>query len=116
MNAEEILILVWTAVNILVGITVVVGVFLWLLNRLYAAKPGWAAYEGAIISAVKFAEKEVPDDTPSKGLARLDAALKYVLKVYEEANGKRASAKTVAELKEGIQLVHNDLEKAGTLK
>lgn len=116
MNAEEILKLVWAAMNTPVGVTVMAGVFLWLLNRMYAAKPAWAAFEGAIISAVKFAEKEVPDGTPNKGLARLDAALKYVLKVYEEANGKRASAKTVAEIKEGIQVMHNELEASGTLK
>ena len=116
MNTEEILKLVWAALNTPVGITVMAGIALWLINRLYAAKPAWAAFEGAIISAVKFAEKQVPDGTPSKGLARLDAALKYVLKVYEEANGKRPSPKTVADLKEGVQIVHNDLEKTGTLK
>ncbi|MFQ5419717.1 MAG: hypothetical protein ACE5EY_05075, partial [Anaerolineae bacterium] len=51
----------------------------------------WAAFEGAIISGVKFAEKQVPDGTPNKGRARLDAALKYVLKVYEEAKGRKPS-------------------------
>lgn len=116
MNTETILDLVWTALNTPVGITVVAGVFLWLLNRLYAAKPGWFKYEGAIISGIKFAEKEIPDGTPSKGLARLDAALKYVLKVYEEASGKRASPKVVAEIKEGIQITHDKLEAGGTLK
>jgi len=116
MNAETIWNLVWTALNTPVGITVTAGVFLWLLNRLYASKPGWASYEGAIISGVKFAEKEIPDGTPNKGLFRLDAALKYVLKVYEEAHGKRASAKVAAEIKEGIQITHDKLEAAGTLK
>jgi hypothetical protein len=116
MDTHEILNTIWTAINTPVGITVMAGVFLWLLNRLYAAKPAWAAFEGAIISAVKFAEKQVPDGTPNKGLARLDAALKYVVKVYEETKGKKPSAKTVAELTEGIQVVHNDLEKAGALK
>jgi len=116
MNAETIWNLVWTALNTPVGITVVAGIFLWLLNRLYAAKPGWASYEGAIISGIKFAEKEIPDGSPNKGLARLDAALKYVLKVHEEANGKRATPKLAAEIKEGIQITHDKLEAAGTLK
>ena len=116
MNTADILKLVWEALNTPAGITVMAGLFLWLLNRLYAARPGWAAFEGAIISAVKFAEKEIPDGTPNKGLARLDAALKYVVKVYEEARGRKPSARTVAELKEGIRIVHNELEKAGTLE
>ncbi len=115
MNMDEILNAIWTAMNTPAGVTVMAGVFLWLLNRLYAAKPKWAAYEGAIISAVKFAEKEVPDDTPNKGLARLNTALKYVLKVYQEVNGQHPSAEVRADLKEGIQIIHNDLEKAGTL-
>ena len=112
---EQILTLVWTALNTPAGITVMAGLILWVINRIYAAKPGWAAYEGAIISAVKFAEKTIPDDAPNKGLARLDAALKYVVKVYEQANGKRASAKTVADLKEGVQIVHNELQALGTV-
>ena len=116
MNIEQILTIAWTALNTPAGITVMAGLILWVINRIYAAKPGWATYEGAIISAVKFAEKAVPDDSPNKGLARLDAALKYVVKVYEQVNGKRASAKTVAHLKEGVQIVHNELEAVGTIR
>ena len=40
----------------------------------------------------------------------------FVFKVYEEASGRRASNKVVADLKEGIQLTHNKLEAEGTLK
>jgi hypothetical protein len=115
MNGTDILTLLWTAVNSPFGYMTAAAVLLWLLNRLYAAKPGWAAYEGTIISAVKFAEKEIPDDVPNKGLARLDSALKYVLKVYEEVNGKRATTQTAATLKEGIQIVHDNLQANGTL-
>ena len=39
-----------------------------------------------------------------------------MLKVYQEATGKPASVKTVASIKEGIQLTHDRLETAGTLK
>ena len=106
---------IWNALNSPVGIAAVAGLVLWLLNRLYAAKPGWKKYEGAIISAVKFAEKEVPDDTPNKALRRLDEALKYVLKVYAEMTGKQAGPKVAADLKEGIQIKHSELEAAGAL-
>ena len=96
-------------------IALLAGGLLWLLNRLYAAKPAWQAFEGTIIAAVKWAEKEIPDDTPNKAMSRLDAALNYVLKVYEEARGKPADAQTKQELREGIQIVHAELEASGNL-
>jgi hypothetical protein len=112
MNAETI----FTALNSPIIIAALAGLLLWSLNKLYASRPGWARYEGSIISAIKFAEQKIPDTVESKGLRRLDAALKYVTQVYEEANGRRASNKVVADLKEGIQLTHNKLEAEGTLK
>jgi len=115
MNMTAILEAVWAALNSPAGITAVAGLILWALNRLYARKPAWKAYEGTIISGIKFAEKRIPDDTENKSLNRLDHALRYVLKAYEEINGKRASEKTAAELKEGIQVKHADLESSGAL-
>ena len=116
MTWQAILGVVWTVLNSPMGITAVAGVVLYLLNRLYAAKPAWAEYEGAIISAVRFAEKEIPDDVSNKGMARLDQALKYVLATFEQVNGWRATEAEAASLKEGIQIVHNDLDEAGALK
>ena len=113
MTLETILSAVWAALNSPAGIAALAGLILWLLNRVYAARPGWEKYEGAIISAVKFAEKEIPDDVPSAGLARLDAALRHVLRAYEEATGRRATSTVAANLKEGIQLTHARLEAEG---
>ena len=36
--------------------------------------------------------------------------MKYVIKVYEQARGKGPSSQELAELKEGINLVHDELE------
>jgi len=115
MNVQTILESVWQVLNSPLGISVVAALVLYGLNRLYAARPAWATYEGTIVSAVKLAEKEIPDDVPNPGLARLDAALRYVLRVYEEIEGRRAPAKTVAALREGIQIKHAELEAAGAL-
>ena len=115
MNLQAILEIIWEAINSPVGIAALAAVALWLLNRLYAAKPAWAKYEGAIIAGIKYAEKQIPDDAANKSLARLDAALQYVLKIYQEMNNSTASAKEIAELKEGISIVHNELEADGTL-
>ena len=105
----------WDVLNSPAVIALLAGGMLWMLNKLYAAKPAWQAFEGTIIAAVKWAEKEIPDDTPNKALNRLNAALNYVVKVYEEAHGKSADAKVQAELREGIQIVHAELEASGNL-
>ena len=105
----------WQALNSPLAIAAAAGLILWLLNKLYAAKPTWQAFEGTIIAAVKWAEKEIPDDTPNKAFNRLNAALNYVIKVYEEARGKPADAKAKADLREGIQIVHAELEASGNL-
>ena len=115
MNWENLLSLLWSIINSPAGIAALAGLILWGLNRLYAAKPLWRQYEGSIIAAVKYAEQAIPDDTPNKSLGRLNAALQYVLKVYQETEGKRASAEQAAVLKEGIQILHADLEANGNL-
>ena len=107
---------IWAAINSPFGIAVAAGVLLWLLNRLYTWKPTWKQYEGAIIAAVKYAEKEIPDSTANHGMKRLDSALQYVVKVYEETTGKTADNKIEAEFADAIQLKHAELEAAGTLK
>ncbi len=106
---------IWDVLNSPAVIAVLAGGLLWLLNRLYAAKPAWQPFEGTIIAAVKWAEKQIPDDTPNRAMNRLDAALRYVTQVYEQARGKAADAKVRAELREGIQIVHAELEASGNL-
>ena len=115
MNVSNIFETIWAVLNSPAGIAAIAGLVLWMLNKLYAAKPAWQKYEGAIISGIKYAEKQVPDDTANKSLARLDAALRYVLKVYQEVNNRTASAKEAADIKDGISIVHNELESEGTL-
>ncbi len=107
---------IWSFLNSAAGVTLVVGGLLALLQRLYAAKPAWAKYEGAIVTGIKLAEKQIPDDTPNRAMARADAALRYVIKVYTEAKGRAPSAKTLANLRDGIGILHADLETAGNIK
>jgi len=95
---------------------VMVGVFFWLASRFNPFEEKWKEWEGSIITGIKLAEKEIPDDTPHAGLARLDAALRFVLKAYAEANkGKQPPAKLVEQLKQGIQIKHADLDRYGGL-
>lgn len=96
--------------------TALVAVFFWLASRFNPFQEKWREWEGSIITAIKLAEKEIPDDTPSAGLARLDAALRFVLKAYAEANGgKQPSAQLTQQIKQGIQIKHAELDRFGGL-
>jgi len=100
---------VMSIVNSPMAITLIAGIVIMLLNKLYAKKPTWKKYEGTIISAVKYAEKAIADDTDNKSMRKLDAALNYVVDVYEEVEKKKASKKTIIELKEAIAVKHEEL-------
>ena len=115
MSATKVLEVLWAALNSPAGIAAMAGLVLYLLNRLYAARPAWRQFEGTIIAAVKFAEKHIPDDAANKSLKRLDAALRYVLRVYEEVRGREPTRRELAELREGIQVKHAELEASGGL-
>ena len=92
------------------------GALLWALNHVYAAKPVWFKFEGTIITAIRMAEKQIPEDTGTKGLQKLDLALEFVLRVYEAEQGKAPTQKVKDELREGIQILHNKLDAAGVLE
>ena len=52
----------------------------------------------------------------NSGLAKLDAALRFVLNAYAEANnGKQPSAKEIEQIRQGIQIKHADLDRFGGL-
>jgi len=107
--------IVWKAANSPAAIAAIGGLLAFGLGKLYLAKPEWKKYEGTIIAAVKKAEKEIPDGTAAGSLSKLDMALKYVIAVYEQTAGKTPDAKTIAELTEGVQVIHADLEANGIL-
>ena len=93
-----------------------VGLFMWLASKFNPFQEKWKAWEGSIITGIKLAEKEIPDDTPNAGLAKLDAALRFVLNAYAEANnGKQPSDALVEQIKQGIQIKHSELDRFGGL-
>ncbi len=115
MSTAQVIAIIWQILNTPAAITAIASLVLYGLNRLYTAKPVWAKFEGTIITAIKLAEKKIPDDSENKAAAKLDAALQYVLRVYARVEGKAVTPKTAAELEEGIQIIHEDLESSGTL-
>ena len=115
MEMIDFLTTIWTALNSPIGITAAAGIVAWLLERVFLALPAWKAYEGTIIGAIKYAEKEIPDDTEQKGVDRLKAAMKYVIEVYESCEGRSPSPRLRSDLRETIGVKHAELEAAGTL-
>jgi len=115
MTYDIALSLVWTALNSPVGITAVASVALWVLNKVYAWRPEWQAYEGAIIKGIQWAEREIPDGSENKYMLRADLALQYALKAYERMNDKRADARMREQLAMGVEIVRSDLEASGVL-
>ena len=99
---------IWVFVNSPLGITVVVAIITWILGKLFTAKPKWKAYvdqyKPLLIQAVKVAEKQIPD---GGGAAKLDVALKYVLKVNEKLDQKATA--------EALSAVHAEAERDGNL-
>jgi len=88
------------------------GLFFWLASTFNPFREKWRKWEGSIITAIKLAEKEVPDDVPHAGLAKLDAALRLVLDAYAEANrGRLPPEDMVHELKQAIQIKHDELDR-----
>jgi len=98
----------WAFVNSPIGLTIVGGIVLYLLNRFVRPNAKWAKYEGTIIAAVKYAEKAIPDGSDNASQRKLDEALKYVLAVYAKADP--------AAITEGIQIVHEKMEADGVIK
>jgi hypothetical protein len=111
---------IMTFLNSAVGLTVLwaamVGLFWYLASRFNPLQDKWKQYEGSIITAIRLAEKQIPDDTPNAGLARLDLALRLVLDAYAQANsGRPPSADMIEQIRQGIQITHNDLDRFGGL-
>ncbi len=93
-----------------------VWLFIWLSSRFNPFQEKWRQWEGSIITGIKLAEKQIPDDTPDAGLAKLNTALLYVLKAYADANnGKQPPVRLIEQIKQGIQIKHDEMDRYGRL-
>lgn len=120
MNVNALFNYAWTFFNSGIGFVLIwaalVWVFIWLTSRFNPFQEAWRRWEGSIITGIRLAEKQIPNDVPHPGLARLDAALRFVLDAYAEAhNGKQPPARIVEQIKQGIQIKHDDLDRYGGL-
>jgi len=101
--------------NSSIGFGLVVIVIGFILRKIFAARPNWKQYKGTIISGIRWAEKTIPDDTGNSALAKTDAALKYVLAVFIEHEGRKPTDAEKHALDEGIRIEHDRMEREGKI-
>ena len=114
------LVYLWEFVNSLFFVTVVGTGVIGLLGRLYASRPEfrkseWEKYEGAIIRAIRWAEKAVPTGVENSHVKRFTHALNYVLTVYEEIERRKPTVAEEQMLANAIELICERLETEGVL-
>lgn len=96
-------------------VTAIIGIFGMLVAKIFAAKPAWAKYEGLMITAVKAAEKLIPDTTPNVGLARADQAMREFVNQYTAVEGKNPAPALLTAVREALPVVHAKLETNGNI-
>ncbi len=99
-------------------IALIVGAFVTYIVRWLASKDGekFKQYEGYAITAIKAAEKAIPDGVENKGLSRADFALKTFLLAYQKATGVLPNDKDIAKIESWISEIHSVVETSGILK
>lgn len=116
MSWKDILGMVWDMVNSGAGITLIAAILFYLLNKLWVKKPKWKAiyeeYEGALISAVKGAEKLAE----GAGKEKLEKALELVVEVLERNVGRKATEEEKVALTIALGKTHDKLEESGVIK
>ncbi len=110
----------WVFFNSAPGVAMMGVVVAAIMKRIFMKRPDWWAWEGTIIAAIKYAEKAIdPTKDPKvKSLAKLDTALQYILRVYEEQKGitsYQTPESVINDFKEGIQITQQEMEVEGTL-
>lgn len=116
MDWTKILESAWVLLNSPAGVAAFVAFLVWLINKIVAKKPAlWAKYRGTILSAVKLAEKEIPDTSTNAGLLKLDWALKRIVEAVEKVEARKLTPPEIADLTEGISIVHDAAEEKETL-
>lgn len=97
-------------------ITAIAAAAVYLVAKLFTAKPAWKQFEGLMITAIKIAEKAIPEGTSNKSLARADFAMQEFIRQYESTYAWAPSTALRQAVKANLPLVHNMLEETGTLK
>lgn len=105
----------WTFLLSPLGASIVATLLAFALGKLLLAKPQWAPWKGIIIEGIKYAERAIPDNSALVSLRRLDEAMKYFIRVYEQQVGLPPPKSLIDAARMIIPEIHAELEKNGNL-
>jgi hypothetical protein len=111
---DAIMSMAWTFMNSTIGAALVVSLVGSLVALIVTKMPFTKKWGGILISAVKYAEKAIPDDTENAGLHKLDVALGYALDRFEEL-GVKVKDKQLPEIISALSEAHEMVEADGVL-
>jgi len=99
-------------------IALIIGAFATYLAKWLATKDGekFKQYEGYAITAIKAAERAIPDDSLNKGLAKANYAMQLFLAQYKKATGVEPKQEEVAKIESWISEIQSVLDAGGILK
>ena len=95
-------------------VTLIISLLAYAAARLFA-RPAWQQYEGLMISAVKMAEKMIPDNVEHRAMRRADEALKEFIAAYTRIYQADPPATLLREVQLNLPVVHDALEAEGAL-
>lgn len=114
-EASSIGTLIWTFVNSPVGVSIISGLVLFILARVWKAKPAWEKvyneHKGLFFDAVRTAEAAIPNDVEGTAGKRADAALQLILKLEHSI-----ARKSKNDLRLALDKAHTELEVKAEVK
>lgn len=99
-------------------IALVIGAFVTYIVKWLSTEHGdrFQQYQGWAVTAIKAAERVIPDDVEGKGLRKLDYALRVFVDKYTKATGVKPKDAELAKIEAWISEIHAALESAGGLR
>lgn len=106
---------IWAVLNSPAAITAVVAVVAAIIARVAFLKGVWEKYAGVATAAVRMAEKAVPDNAENKAIRKLDEALKYLVNIFTELEGRAPTPDEQLELRNAIEESLTELQAQGII-
>jgi len=117
-TVQKLLDWIWEKMNTSAGMELMAIACAFAAGKIFLRKPKWKVYydeyKGHLVSAIKFAEKTIPNNVKNRAAAKADAALNYALGVIQAGKSK-APALDKASLGQALNVLHAEAEAEKTL-
>ena len=106
---------IWGVVNSPVAITAVAAIVAAVIARVAFLQGVWEKYSGVAMAAVRMAERAVPKDAENKSVQKLGFALKYLVDLFTETEGRVPTPAEQLELRNAIEDSLTELQERGII-